>query len=103
MLVFCRFNDPKSPACPQETRDGLLQMLKDYARNGAHWAKDALTLRPCEMWQGIRGRTVWFAGDSVTQASILPPASQNSNVNSAETSLKAYEKKSACLLEAVSP
>lgn len=45
-------------------------MLKDYARNGAQWAKDALTLRPCEMWQEIKGRTIWFAGDSVTQVRI---------------------------------
>ena len=42
-------------------------MLKDYARNGADWAKDALSLRPCELWQEIKGRTVWFAGDSVSQ------------------------------------
>ncbi len=70
MSLFCRFNDPNSPSCPKESRDGLVNMLKDYARNGADWATEALTLRPCEMWQEIKGRTIWFVGDSVTQVQL---------------------------------
>ena len=60
-----------SPACPEETRAGLLKLLKDYAGNGANWAADALTLQPCQMWEAIRGRTVWFVGDSISQVADL--------------------------------
>ena len=46
-------------------------MLKEYAGNGAEWAKSALGLQPCELWQAVKGRTVWFVGDSISQVILL--------------------------------
>ena len=45
-------------------------MLKDYATNGAEWASDALSIQPCELWEEIKGHTVWLVGDSVTQVNL---------------------------------
>lgn len=66
-----RYRDPKFPSCPEETKQRLLSTLREYAMKGADWAKQALSLRPCELWQHIQGRTVWMAGDSVTQVGFL--------------------------------
>lgn len=46
-------------------------MLKEQAYSGAGWAKDALSLQPCEIWEQVKGRTIWFAGDSISQVSII--------------------------------
>ena len=57
----------------------MVLALQDYSRNGGWWAREALTQQPCELWETIRGRTLWFAGDSLSQvaasrwASMLVP------------------------------
>lgn len=67
-----RFTGEIAPACPKETRDGMVNKLRTYAKDGSQWAADALTLLPCELWEEVKGRTVWFVGDSVTQARFPP-------------------------------
>lgn len=71
--ICCRWSREVSPACPKEDRDALIGTLKDYASNKAQWATDALTVQPCEVWQELRGRTLWFAGDSVSQVPLPTP------------------------------
>ena len=50
-----------------EDRKKLISWLAGFARNGAQWAEDILTLKPCDLWPQVRGKTVWIAGDSVSQ------------------------------------
>lgn len=57
---FCRFDKelPGNPACGKDRIDWLIQGLLD---RGFH---DILTLTPCDLFQHVRGHTVWVVGDS---------------------------------------
>ena len=41
--------------------------IHQYKQFGAEWAADVLTLKPCDMWQQLRGRTMFIVGDSLSQ------------------------------------
>ncbi len=70
--ALCRFEEGFLPACKMEDRRKLVSWLGEYANNGAQWARDILTLKPCDLWPQIRGKTVWIVGDSVSQVSLKP-------------------------------
>ena len=57
---FCRFDKelPGNPACGKDRLTWLIQGLLD---RGFH---DILTMTPCDLFQQVRGRTVWIVGDS---------------------------------------
>ena len=69
LILVCRWAGDQ-PACPLETRNSLINLLKGYAHQGAEWAQNSLSLQPCELWEIIKGRTLWFVGDSITQVGI---------------------------------
>ena len=61
----CRFE--LQPSCPHELRKHLTSWLRHSSSEGAKWAEEALLLRPCDLWPYLKGRTVWVAGDSMSQ------------------------------------
>ena len=73
-----RFTGVVDPACPYEDRQRMVAWLADLAMQGAGWARSILDFKPCDLWPQIRGRTVWLAGDSISQVSRLAPLNQPS-------------------------
>lgn len=66
--VRCRFDGRFSPACKLADRQKVTSWLAMHAKNGSRWASDILTLKPCDLWPHVRGRTTWIIGDSLSQA-----------------------------------
>ena len=63
-----RFKGIHLPACPVESRWKIVHnLIVQYRETGAGWAADALELKPCDMWQQLRGRTTYVIGDSLSQ------------------------------------
>jgi hypothetical protein len=60
---FCHYDLDGHGQCWGGRREKLVQY---YLDRGFH---EILTFTPCDLWPLIKGRTVYFSGDSQTQAS----------------------------------
>lgn len=61
------------PACRPREQAKLLQYFLNETRKGSAFAEGMMTLTPCDLWPFIRGRTLWLAGDSITQVVVWDP------------------------------
>lgn len=57
---FCKFDNtlPGNPACGKDRKKWLID---GFLERGFH---DILTVTPCDLFQSVRGHTVWVVGDS---------------------------------------
>ena len=69
-LYVCRYKTKGAPQCPEEVQDELQTRLRRAAQDGHVWAKDMLTVRPCELFSYLEGRTLWIIGDSMSKVSL---------------------------------
>lgn len=63
--TFCRFGLEGKGQCWGGRRERL---VKFYLDRGFH---EILTFTPCDLWNIIKGRTLYFSGDSQTQVKLL--------------------------------
>lgn len=55
------------PVCPQDEQKHFWRYLVSRAEAGAPGYEAMLTMTPCDIWPYLRGRTLWVAGDSISQ------------------------------------
>jgi hypothetical protein len=55
------------PVCPKKDQQHFWRYLVSQAEVGAPGYEAMLTMTPCDIWPYLRGRTVWIAGDSISQ------------------------------------
>lgn len=55
------------PACRPREQAKLLDYFLNQTSRGSEFAHGMMTLTPCDLWPFLRGRTLWLAGDSITQ------------------------------------
>eukprot|EP00884_Botryococcus_braunii_P012833 jgi/Botrbrau1/21550/Bobra.174_2s0051.1 len=58
------------PACRPREQAKLLDYFLNETIKGSAFAEGMMTLTPCDLWPFIRGRTLWLAGDSITQETM---------------------------------
>ena len=55
------------PVCPAHDQKHFWRYLVSRAEAGAPGYEAMLTMTPCDIWPYLKGRTLWVAGDSISQ------------------------------------
>ena len=55
------------PVCPKKDQQHFWRYLVSRAEAGAPGYEAMLTMTPCDIWPYLKGRTLWVAGDSISQ------------------------------------
>ena len=55
------------PVCPKKAQQHFWDYLVSRAEAGAPGYEAMLRMTPCDFWPYLRGRTMWVAGDSISQ------------------------------------